>query len=1252
MPDNVIAESADGTARLGQRLRLTSLAPLFDKDRHQLYFDLLVRAIGAKGVRNIALTGAYGTGKSSVLEQLGKIHTNRVIELSLSTIAPEIHDASDSQEDAGQYGSGSRTNLIQKEIVKQLLYRLSPGAVPRSRFRRANAPDKFRDWKLAGVIGAAVFAVLLLLGLLQPHVSSLFPAAWRQVVAYLLLFGSAVCAAWVVIILIRGRPTLSASVQSGPATITLSKASDTYFDEYLDEIVYFFQASRRDIVVIEDIDRFEDVQVFDTLRALNGLLNSSDQIGRRIVFIYAIRDSVFEQIGAKDDGDDGALPPDGDSDRAKETLKRASRTKFFDVIIPVVPFVSADNARDVMSQAMRSEDFEVDPALIRLAARHVADMRMIHNIRNEFEVYRSRLVVPRDRIPGINDDLVFAIVLFKNTHLADFEKIRYRDSTLDHLYAIWRALVQENLAKQARQLTAQRQRRHLEATSDARAASLGHRLEQFRDTLQAAARAAVPQASVELSGPATDTSAEDVDTWTQIASGESQQLRLHDPNNGPYYSSTINLAFSAEQLASLLGLPVEPEEWLAIDVQDVDERIAKAESNIRFLRHHTWEDLSGRPEFEVNTTPFELTDSTGRGLGERTSFDEVIESVLESDLARELVRHGFLTSHFALYASSYYGNHLGPEALEYIRRCIEPGLPDTFFAMSEADVIQLLREQGAEKSDEAELFSDPSVFNVSILDYLLSKRPAAAETVARRLSTLGEPEREFVDAYVSQGQHPAALLAAIAPRWKEILKYAAVDAPVDGTARPALLDAVLRVLPTSQFDVDQAVGHVLESNYQDIAAINDPGSTARAKIVMEVVQASGAVVESLEALNAAAQGAAVQLRLFPITEANLRVLVPTGVIALDVLRSNRAAYQYALDRIEDYLALVAGSSGVVRTVADPKMFATVLTDAAKRSSSTALGELVNRSSVDCRVTDLHDVAAGAWPLLAAGNRTDPTFENVSAYLEQVGMDTHLASLLNKHKKITGFEKIPVDQRKDIATTVLAASNELPSTALRVRIAASIKPGTIAASSIVPERSDLIAKLLRRRLLADDATAFSSNLMLDWPTLEQTIAASKKYATFVSPDLLEASNIPNLLRSAKVSQEIKLTVASQIATHLTNASTRQTQAIAAALIDTRWRMPYESLEALRNAGANPAQVIALIAARAETLPTDEIKTLLRSLGGGYARIATGGRGRPTFRVDDAHQYVLNRLVGDTIKQVGTETFKLKGRRLVATLRSSS
>jgi len=1243
---NVLPLPPGPRLRPGQNLPIQTLAPSFDPDRHWLYYDLLERAIGEGGVRNIALTGAYGTGKSSVLEHLDSEHPARVVKLSLSTIAPELHDNVQSAAGEDSTGGYSRTNQIQKEIVKQLLYRLPPEKVPHSRFRRVSVPSRRRARSIAVGAGTAVFVVLFGLGLLQPMVESLLPTLWRQIVAYLLLLGLSVGLAWSVLRVVRARPTLSASVQTGPATVTLSEQSDSYFDEYLDEIVYFFQASRRDLVVIEDIDRFEDVHVFDTLRALNGLLNSSDQIARRIVFIYAIRDSVFDHIGG-DSGDGTEEEPGDQHDRAKDTLKRANRTKFFDVIIPVVPFVSADNARDVMTDVMDSTEFKINPALIRLAARHVADMRLIRNIRNEFEIYRNRLVIPADHIPGITDDLVFAVVLYKNTHLTDFEKIRYRESTLDQLYSIWRDLVRQSLTAQSNELARLRRDLHLNETRVARAASLGRRLTAFAETLDEGAADGSASGSAELTGPATDDNVNEVQTWAAIAGGAAQQITLRDP--APPRSQRVTLSFSPDRLARLLGVSIDQHEWDTRDEETLTEQIEDAEANLRFLRHHTWEDLCARTDFRLDVSSLELTDSCGQELHGEQTFDAVVDAALHSDLARELVRHGFLTSHFALYASSYYGNHLGRDALEYIRRCIEPGEPDATFTLSSNDVEQILREQGADKKDDAALFSDASIYNVSILDYLLAQRPQAAAQVARQLSRRRDSDDDFLHTYIQQGRHPGTFLALMAPHWKGVVRYAALDAPIDPDARPALLDAVLRALPNDDFDVDHQLGHVLTGMYREIDVICNPQSPEQARTVLSLARASGARLESLEPLNAAARDVALEFWLYPVTEENLHVLVPEGKIALDIVQTiSTHAYQYVLDQLSDYLLLV-DTVERIDVIATPERFAAVLDDIAKQNDAQNIHAFVSRCEPECRVPNLGDVDPAAWPELCSSRRTDPTWTNTCNYLQHHGIDRSISTLLTKHKKITDADGQTLDDRIELAVTILNAGELIPSPTTRVSLAASLKPRAVPATELEPEASDLVAKLLRKRLLADDSATFAAGILTDWAAHEAAIAASKKYATFVSPAILPSGVLPRFIRSTRIDESVRLVVVRRLPEFLASANGTQARAIADALIDVGYRLVHRNIEALRAAGANATQIVRLIQARGADLSTDDLKALLVALGGDYRRAAQGGTGRPTFDVTPAHRYVLDRLVGDTIREVKKQTFKTKGQKLVVLLR---
>ncbi len=131
------------------------------------------------------------------------------------------------------------------------------------------------------------------------------------------------------------------------ATIALGAQEVSYFDKYLDEIIYFFESTTYDVVVFEDLDRFDDPHIFEALRELNTLLNTSHAARRRTFrFIYALKDSIFEGLGADTTGPD---------DAASAEAVRANRTKFFDLVVPVVPFITHRTSRDLLTGLLAAQ---------------------------------------------------------------------------------------------------------------------------------------------------------------------------------------------------------------------------------------------------------------------------------------------------------------------------------------------------------------------------------------------------------------------------------------------------------------------------------------------------------------------------------------------------------------------------------------------------------------------------------------------------------------------------------------------------------------------------------------------------------------------------------------------------------------------------------------------------------------------------------------------------------------------------------
>lgn len=410
-------------ARPARAVTLRSLAPQYVPAQHSGYVRHLEDAIKERKNKNIALTGRYGSGKSSVLDEIETKHKADTLRISINTLGPD--------------GEGEGlTNRIQKELVKQLVYRAKPGKLRRSRFARVAPLTKSRAFFEALGLTALVSGLLWLLGV-RPELTGLSADPDWKVRS--LSGGSfvvlVVLAVWLVRWLIGDR--IISQVKAAGTTVTLEAGPDTYFDKYLDEIVAFFDAVNPKFVIFEDLDRFDDPQIFDSLREFNTLINASAHWKDReqpLRFIYAIKDSLFEQLGVEPEprnrsaettasaGDADSVPPSTGTDAAPSrdpavsAVERANRTKFFELVIPIVPFISHRNARDLLVGALKELGFPEDSVtrpLLDLVARHATDMRLLLNICNEFAVFSEKLLWVENPAPGMTADDLFALVAYK-----------------------------------------------------------------------------------------------------------------------------------------------------------------------------------------------------------------------------------------------------------------------------------------------------------------------------------------------------------------------------------------------------------------------------------------------------------------------------------------------------------------------------------------------------------------------------------------------------------------------------------------------------------------------------------------------------------------------------------------------------------------------------------------------------------------------------------------------------------------------
>lgn len=348
------------------------------------YLDTIKWALDKNNITNIALTGPYGSGKSSIIKSFEKKYENvndyKFLNISLATFKED--------EELKKIDS----DLIEKSILQQMFYKVDYNTIPNSRFQRIKT-IKYLKIK-------TFFTCIWLLSTIEffnPHTLNKFFFEINNF-KYMYGFIFVVGVTYFINYLIKKTSSIKLEKLSlqGPE-INLTSQDDknqniSVLNKHLDEIIYFFEETKYNIVVLEDLDRFKKPEIFIKLRELNNLLNYNEQVNKNITFIYAIKDNIF---------------------------KDKDRTKFFDFLIPVIPIINSSNSYNILKSKFEKAKVykKMDDSFIRDISYFINDMRFLKNVFNEFIQYKNRLRKEID----LDYNKLFAISIYKNHNPVDFE---------------------------------------------------------------------------------------------------------------------------------------------------------------------------------------------------------------------------------------------------------------------------------------------------------------------------------------------------------------------------------------------------------------------------------------------------------------------------------------------------------------------------------------------------------------------------------------------------------------------------------------------------------------------------------------------------------------------------------------------------------------------------------------------------------------------------------------------------------------
>lgn len=378
---------------LGSGNNFNTLSPTDNAENVENYIDSLDWALKNKNrIKNIAISGAYGSGKSSVIRTFIKRNKNKdykFLNISLATFKEQKEQANHQQN-----GDNDILRLIELSVLQQLFYHEKDRKIPDSRFKKIKShKTRFLLYYSVGFIALLVSTLFLIAPdflskfYLIKIPQNLVPLA-HYTAASITIIGL------FFIIFKSSRALKSLAIKKlniSTAEIEIDGGiSKSILNNHIDEILYFFEVTDYNVVIIEDLDRFEQTEVFTKLREINLLINNSKKIETEVVFIYAIKDDMF-------------LDKD--------------RTKFFDFMIPIIPVINSSNSNEKLLEIVKKNNYKISTDLIDDISLFIDDMRLLYNIMNEYYIYSKNLDSKLDQ------EKLLSMVVYKNIYPNDFTKL-------------------------------------------------------------------------------------------------------------------------------------------------------------------------------------------------------------------------------------------------------------------------------------------------------------------------------------------------------------------------------------------------------------------------------------------------------------------------------------------------------------------------------------------------------------------------------------------------------------------------------------------------------------------------------------------------------------------------------------------------------------------------------------------------------------------------------------------------------------
>lgn len=664
------------------------LTPNDEAENIEEYSRALSEALEYNKVKNIAISGSYGSGKSSFIKTFEKNNPQyNFLDISLATFKPKGIDDN---------GNKTDLSLIEKSILEQMFYKVKNKKIPQSRLKKINRL-KLMPLKIISVLlvvlsyfivfkPESINKVLILKDLVEINSSD-----YLKYLPILILFIGIYYVIKKMLIIISNTNVEKFNLQN--LELISNSDSASLLNKYLDEILYFFEKTNFDIVIFQDLDRFDNLEIFTKLRELNNFINNSEQLDRKIVFIYAVKDEMFKNVH--------------------------ERTKFFDFLIPIIPYINTTNSKDVLLEYFK----DVEKNFLYDISLFIADMRLVKNIYNEYLVYSKKLDTK------LKKTKLLAMVIYKNFEPQDFERLHKSKGLV---YNIFHSKKKEYLESHIKKLEDEIIEIENQITE------IGKEPQEDIKELRQLYILKIIEKSTEEFNNNIYTSSNSFTIQNSIED-ENFQLIMESDGLGTYNHQVHYLKVNFSNIENDIG-EYNKREQLIIDKYNNKQVALRKQIEQLKTKQEKLKEISIKELFEQFSDVTILEDI----ILEYTQENKTIKLEFDNDnkeLMKYLLSYGHIDENYEEYISNFFGISITKDEQDFLRNVKSNGKALKFnYKLNNVEEIIEFRLTPNE-------FNKESALNLYLIDFLLEKEtkyPKQIENLFLKLSDESEVSKDFI----------------------------------------------------------------------------------------------------------------------------------------------------------------------------------------------------------------------------------------------------------------------------------------------------------------------------------------------------------------------------------------------------------------------------------------------------------------------------------------------------------------------------